>query len=108
MKRGDVVTVALSGDYGKPRPAVIIQTDNLAKTDSVLVCLVTSHERDAFLYRVDIKPDEANGLRAPSQIMADKIIAAPRAKCGKRIDQIDDATMQNLNEVLALVIGLAD
>lgn len=29
MKRGGVVTVAAAGDYGKRRPAVIIQTDAL-------------------------------------------------------------------------------
>ena len=29
MKRGDVVTVTASGDYGNPRRAVIVQTDAL-------------------------------------------------------------------------------
>ncbi|MBW4051170.1 MAG: type II toxin-antitoxin system PemK/MazF family toxin [Proteobacteria bacterium] len=39
MKRGDVVTVAASGDYGKPRPAVIVQTNALpAAHASVIVC----------------------------------------------------------------------
>jgi mRNA interferase MazF len=33
------VTVAVQGDCGKPRPAVVIQSDWLAETDSVLVCL---------------------------------------------------------------------
>ena len=27
MKRGDVVIVSAPGDFGKPRPAVVIQSD---------------------------------------------------------------------------------
>lgn len=30
MKRGDIITVALSGDYGKPRPAVVVQNDKVS------------------------------------------------------------------------------
>ena len=29
MRRGDLVTVAVSGDYGKPRPAVVVTADAL-------------------------------------------------------------------------------
>ena len=32
IKRGDIVTCALSGDYGKPRPAVVVQSDLFNKT----------------------------------------------------------------------------
>jgi mRNA-degrading endonuclease toxin of MazEF toxin-antitoxin module len=43
MRRGDVVTVAVSGGYGKPRPAIVVQSDLLNDTHaSVVVCLVTS------------------------------------------------------------------
>src|SRR5436305_823443 len=48
MRRGDVVTVAATGDYGKPRPAVIVQTDALpAGHASVVVCQMTSEGDDA-------------------------------------------------------------
>ena len=54
MKRGDVVTVAPSGNYGKPRPAVIVQTDALpAKHGSVVVCQMTSECSDAPDFRVN-------------------------------------------------------
>ena len=33
MRRGDILTVAAPGDYGKPRPAVLIQSD-LLNTDA--------------------------------------------------------------------------
>ena len=58
MKRGDVITVALSGDYGKPRPAVVIQSDTLLETESVLVCLITSKRQEASLYRLDVPGSE--------------------------------------------------
>ena len=66
MKRGDIVTVALASDYGKPRPAVVIQSDWLDETDSVLVCLFTSTVRDAPIFRLTVEPSPSNGLQAIS------------------------------------------
>jgi mRNA interferase MazF len=108
VKRGDIVTVIASGDYGKPRPAVIVQSDWLKATDSVLVALFTSTLADAPLYRLSIEPSKTNGLKVPSQIMVDKIIALPREKCGKAIGHIDQASLIALNHMLSVVIGIAD
>jgi mRNA interferase MazF len=108
MRRGDIITVATPGDYGKPRPAVVIQSDNIAQTDSVLVCLLTSTLRDASVYRVDVPQRETTGLRARSQIMVDKIASARRIKCGAPIGRLDSATIQSLNRMLAVVTGIAD
>ena len=108
MKRGDIVTVAAQGDYGKPRPAVIIQSDWLDETDSVLVCLVTSTQRATPLYRLDIPAGAATGLREPSQIMADKIMAVRREKCGPAIGHVGAAELLALGRILALMIGVAD
>ncbi len=75
MKRGDIVTVAVSGDYGKPRPAVVVQTDLLNDTHaSVVVCLVTSALVDAPLLRLSVEPSARNGLQRRSQVMADKVV----------------------------------
>jgi mRNA interferase MazF len=74
MKRGDLMTVAVSGDYGKPRPAVVIQTDHLMETDSVLVCLLTATIRQASLYRLPLPAEKETGLVRPSQVMVDKIM----------------------------------
>jgi mRNA interferase MazF len=108
MKRGDIVTVAAPGDYGKPRPAVVVQSDWLQATDSVLVALMTSALIDAPIYRLSLAPDEANGLKRPTQIMIDKIVAMPRAKCGKAIGRLGEREMIALNHMLSVVIGLAD
>jgi len=108
VKRGDLVIVSAPGDYGKPRPAVVIQSDWLTATDSVLVALLTSTVADAPLYRLTIEPNDANGLKAPSQVMVDKILALPRAKCGKVIGRINESELIALNHMLSVIIGIAD
>lgn len=106
MKRGDIVTVSVAGDYGKPRPAVFVQSDRLSETDSVLVCLLTSATIDTVIYRLPIEPSAANGLTRSSDIMADKIIAMPRRKCGKVIGEIGPSAMADLDGLLMIVMGL--
>jgi mRNA interferase MazF len=109
MKRGDIVTVALQGDYGKPRPALVIQSDRLPPTDSTLVCLITATLRDDTPFRRhSIEPSPSTGLRTPSQVMVDKIFAIRRSKCGQSIGMLDQSSMRALGRKLALVIGIAD
>ncbi len=108
LKRGDIVTVSAPGDYGKPRPAVVVQSDWLAATDSVLVALVTSAVVEAPIYRLLIEPNEGNGLRALSQVMVDKIIAMPREKCGAGIGHLDENAIVALNHMLSMMLGIAD
>lgn len=108
MKRGDIITVAAAGDYGKPRPAVVIQSDKLKGMDSVLVSLLTSTLVDAPLFRLSVDPTEENGLKKLSQIMIDKIIAMPRSKCGDVVGRIDESNLIVLNHMLAVVVGIAD
>jgi mRNA interferase MazF len=108
MKRGDIVTVAAPGDYGKPRPAVVIQSDWLDETDSVLVCLMTTTTRQTPLYRIDVAASRETGLREASQIMVEKIMAIRRDKCGAAIGRLDDAASSTLNRMLALMVGIAD
>jgi mRNA interferase MazF len=108
LRRGDIVTVSAAGDYGKPRPAVVLQSDWLEGTDSVLVGLVTSTLRDALIFRLTVEPSPANGLKLASQIMADKIMAFPRDKCGDAIGRLDRESMAALNRMLIVILGLAD
>jgi mRNA interferase MazF len=108
MQRGDLVTVAVSGDYGKPRPALVIQTDHLPETDSVLVCLLTTTVRAAPLFRFPLPADKDTGLAQPSQVMADKIMAVRRDRCGSPVGKVDAPTMLALNRLLAFILGIAD
>ncbi len=109
MRRGDVVTVAAAGDYGKPRPAVIVQTDALpARHASVVVCQMTSELSDAPDFRVMLEPSDANGLRARSQVMADKPVTIRRERIGRTIGRLGAEDIGRLNVALAFVMGLAD
>ena len=108
LKRGNLLVVSEAGDYGKPRPAIIIQSDLLNKSDSVLVALLTSTLADTPLFRLAVEPTPENGLKLPSQIMVDKIIAYPRAKCGAVIGSVDQPTLLALNYMLAMMVGIAD
>lgn len=102
------MTVALPGDYGKPRPAVIIQSDHLPSTDSILVCLITSHRRDLPFYRLPIEPSQANALLCPSDIMVDKIMAVVRAKIGRVIGSLEGTDLARLTLMLTAMIGAGD
>jgi mRNA interferase MazF len=109
MKRGDVVTVVAAGDYGKPRPAVIVQTDALPETHaSVVICQMTSAIVDAPDFRVTIDPTTRNGLRVRSQIMADKPVTVRRGRIGQPTGRLDQSDIRRLNVALAFVMGLAD
>jgi mRNA interferase MazF len=106
VKRGDLVMVAVSGETGKPRPALIIQADAFDLHPSVIVLPLTSEMHDAPLVRVTVAAGESTGLRVLSQIMVDKATAVPRVKLGARIGQVDEATMRAVSQALRGFLGL--
>lgn len=109
MRRGDVVIVTAAGDYGKPRPAVVVQTNAFPETHpSVVICQMTSDVVDAPDFRVTIEPTEENGLHIRSQVMADKPVTVRRERVGQLVGRLTDADIGRLNIALAFVMGLAD
>lgn len=107
MRRGDLVTIALQGDLGKPRPALVIQSDLFDAHPSVTLLPVTSELRDTPLFRILVQSSEGNGLSKPSQIMVDKPQSVARAKIGATFGRLDDATMVAVNRALAIFLGVA-
>lgn len=107
MNRGDLVTIALPGDFGKPRPALVIQSDFFREVPTVTVLLVSSLMRDAPLLRVPVEPDAGNGLRKPSQIMVDKAMTIRRDKIGPAFGRLDDQVMTSVNRALSVFLGFA-
>jgi len=107
MRRGDLVTVAAPGDYGKPRPALVIQSDLFEELPSVTLCLVTSELRHVPIFRITVDPSPDNGLRRVSQIQVDKVLTVARERIGGTIGRLDDETMLKVNRSLAVFIGLA-
>ncbi|MCD6672206.1 MAG: type II toxin-antitoxin system PemK/MazF family toxin [Burkholderiaceae bacterium] len=107
MKRGDIVAVAMSGDYGKPRPAVVIQSDLFDQHPSVTVLPITSDRSDAPIFRIDLSPDPSNGLRLPSQVMVDRIQTVPRRKIGAILGTVSEGVMNTVERALAVFLGIA-
>lgn len=108
LSRGDVVVVTLSGDYGKPRPALVVQSDLFAKDHpSVSVVPVTTTLVDAPLFRLTVEASSTNGLRTLSQLMIDKVTVVRRDRIGRTVGNLDDALMLRVNRALALWLGLA-
>lgn len=107
MRRGDLVTVALQGDLGKPRPALVIQSDLFGSHPSITILPVTSELRVAPLFRIPLSPSELNGLSKPSQVMVDKPQSIAREKIGRVIGHLDDETMLAVNRALAVFLGFA-
>lgn len=109
MRRGDLVTVAAAGDYGKPRPAVIVQSDAFPESHiAVVVCQLTFNLVDAPDFRVTIEPAPENGLRLRSQVMADKPVTVRRERIGRKIGRLGSQDMARIGIALAFVLGLAD
>jgi len=108
LRRGDIVTVAAPGAYGKPRPAVVIQGDvlNQAEPRSTIVALITSSVVDAPLLRLTMHPTPENGLEKISQVQANRILTLPTDKVEKRIGRLSEDEITALNRMLAIVIGL--
>ena len=107
IRRGDFVTVATSGDYGKPRPALVVQSDLFSPLTSTVICpLTTTLRTDAEQLRLDVLPTAQNGLRLPSQIAIDKITVVPVAKIGEVIGRADDALILRVTRALAVFLAL--
>jgi mRNA interferase MazF len=107
MRRRQFVVVATSGDYGKPRPALIVQSELFAELPSVVICpLTTTLRNDADQFRLEVEPSERNGLREVSQIAIDKITVIPVAKIGSVIGEADDALLLRVNRALALFLSI--
>jgi len=107
MKRGDLVTIALQGDYGKPRPAVVVQADFFSEHPSLTILPVTSELLTAPLFRIMVEPTEGNNLKKRSQVMVDKVQTVAREKIGPTFGRLDDTSMLAVNRALAVWLGFA-
>lgn len=108
MKRGAIVVVAAKGAYtGKPRPALVVQSDQFNPThQSITICPITSDCVDAPLFRIPLPPGERTGLRTVSQIMIDKIVSVPRSAITTEIGTCDDSELEAAEEALRCWLGM--
>lgn len=107
MKRGDLVSIAVLGDFGTPRPALVIQSDNFDRHATLTVLPVSSTLVDAPLFRITVQPTPGNGLQKPSQIMVDKAMTVKRDKIGAAFGTLDSIHMLEIERCLAVFLGIA-
>lgn len=108
MRRGEIWTgSAGSGYVGKPRPVVIVQSDDFLATESVTVCPFTTDPADAHMMRIFVEPDTTNRLSRECSVMVDKISTLSRAKLGVQIGVLDDERMRAIQAALVVFLGLA-
>ena len=106
MQRGDLITVALRGNAGKPRPALVIQANYFADLSTVVVLPLTSTLLDLPLVRVTIEPLPTNGLQQRSQVMISRPQSVPRARLGQIIGSVGAATLREVTRRLAALLGI--
>lgn len=107
LTRGSLVTIAMSGDFGKPSPALVIQADHFNEHATLTVLPVTSTLLDAPLFRITVQASERNGLQKPSQIMVDKAVTVKRDKIGHAFGLLDADSMLEVDRSLAVFLGIA-
>lgn len=107
MRRGDLVTIAMQGDFGKPRPALVVQADAFKEHTSVTVLPITSTLLAAPLLRVTLQPNGKTGLQKPSQVMIDRASTVKQDKIGPAFGHIEADTMVEVERCLAVFLGIA-
>jgi len=107
VKRGEVWTVSGGAYAGKPRPAVILQDDRFDATASITLCVFTTDETEAPLFRLAIEPTAHNALRHTSRLMIDKITTVPKERLGERIGSLEAEDVVRLNRAVLVFLGLA-
>jgi mRNA interferase MazF len=103
MQRGDLITVALQVNAGKPRPALVIQADHFTNLPTLVVLPLTSTILDLPLVRVTVEPSEGTGLRQRSQVIVSRPQFLPRGKAGLVIGRLDAATLLEVTRRLAVL-----
>lgn len=101
------MAIVLPGAYGKPRPALVIQSDLFDEHPSITILPVTGELREAPLVRVLVEPNDDNGLRKRSQVMVDKAQTVPRGKVAAVCGRLDETTMLAVTRALAVFLGMA-
>jgi len=107
VKRGEIWTISGAGYAGNPRPAVVVQDDRFDATASLTICLFTTDETEAPLFRLVVAPSQLNGLHAASRLMVDKLTTVSKQRLGNRIGRLADEDIIRLNRAILVFLGLA-
>ena len=106
MNRGELWTVSGGVYAAKPRPAIIVQDDLFAATESVVVIPLTATTvAGAGVARIAVPT--TTGVTQPSFAMVDKITTVRRSNLGVRVGRVSAALMADIERSLMVFLGLA-
>ncbi len=104
---GHTLVVLPALDWGRPRPALVIQANHFSESTTVTILPVTSTLVAAPLLRIKVQPDAENNLQKPSQVMIDKIMTVEREKVGATFGRLGADALVEVERCLALFLGIA-
>lgn len=111
-RRGDIHFVDFGDSGGNvirgPHPALVIQTDRLARSSTVIVAPMTSSARAATLeppFLVAVSARES-GLPRDGWVKCDQPATLPTALLGPRVGRLSPAAVERLDAALRFVFGL--
>jgi mRNA interferase MazF len=108
IRRGEVWSVLWTGLAGKPRPALVVQSERFRTTDTDILALITSQENDSEHLRVPVRADAENGLITDSFICLDKLMAIPVSNLGRKFGVVSAEVMRKVDENLIKILGLGE
>lgn len=111
-RRGDIHFISFRDLGGNvlagPHPAVVVQTDRMASSSTVVVVPVTSAPRSAELsppYLVKVKTKEC-GLTKDGWVKCDQPMTYPTQDLGARAGRLNPDRLDEVDRALAFVLGL--
>ena len=108
MKRGEIYYVVPPRDFGKQRPAVVIQSSLfLENASTITFCLMTGSVQFVNPMRILVNPTRTNGLDQPSLVQVDKIVTVDAERIRNRIGTITPTQLATLDAALKLWLGLS-
>lgn len=106
--RGDVVIAVFGRDYGKPRPALVVQSDAFNPTHaSMILCPISSEITGLYFARVRVPPSAQNGLELESEIMVDKLATVASQRIRQQIGRLTRAQMETVDRTLRIWLDLS-
>jgi mRNA interferase MazF len=106
IKRGDIILFSVGGDMSKPRPGIVVQSDQFRFLPAITVVPLTSDLENISSLRPIILPDDSNGLTLPSHAMIDKLITLSLTKVGRTIGVASQSIMNEISATLILFLEL--
>jgi len=106
MKRGEIWTLRDDGYASKARPVVIVQSDNIAEFNSIILCLLTTYESIHIPTRIHISADSVNGLKKDSYVMTEKIVTVDKNELGERIGMLTHSQQCLITTQLATILDI--